>query len=338
MKLAGLALFCVPLLGWAASGDAVCATCHAAQSSHFARTPMSQALYTVADCEILRKHPDLQFQEGPYHSRIVRQGDASTLTVTNGGDTLTVPLLWAFGNGRAGQTYVFRYGDAYYESRVSFYNEPGALDLTMGALNTKPGDITEAAGRRMDSLGTRDCFACHSNSAVSGGKLHFESLVPGVGCASCHGPAEQHAAAVKAGDAAGAKMKHLGDLSAEDTANLCGQCHRTWSQIAISGPRGVNNVRFQPYRLANSKCFDATDPRIRCTACHDPHGDLQTNLANYDAKCTACHATAQHGRVCKVAKSNCASCHMPKIDLPGAHAQFTDHQIRIARAGDPYPN
>jgi hypothetical protein len=29
---------------------------------------------------------------------------------------------------------------------------------------------------------------------------------------------------------------------------------------------------------------------------------------------------------------------MPKIDLPGAHAKFTDHQIRIVRAGDPYPN
>jgi hypothetical protein len=29
---------------------------------------------------------------------------------------------------------------------------------------------------------------------------------------------------------------------------------------------------------------------------------------------------------------------MPKIELPGSHAGFTEHQIRIARAGDPYPN
>jgi hypothetical protein len=29
---------------------------------------------------------------------------------------------------------------------------------------------------------------------------------------------------------------------------------------------------------------------------------------------------------------------MPKIDLPGAHAKFTDPQIRIVRASDPYPN
>jgi hypothetical protein len=29
---------------------------------------------------------------------------------------------------------------------------------------------------------------------------------------------------------------------------------------------------------------------------------------------------------------------MPKIELPGAHAGFTDHQIRIVRAGEAYPN
>ena len=208
----------------------------------------------------------------------------------------------------------------------------------MGAANRAPQDITEAAGRRMDSLGTRDCFACHSNGGVSQGKLHFETMSAGVGCQSCHGPAEKHVEAIRSGDAAAAKMNHLAALSADETSELCGKCHRTWAQIAVSGPRGVNNVRFQPYRLANSKCFDPADARIRCTACHDPHGPLETNLASYDAKCGACHSAGQHTKVCKVAAKNCAGCHMPKIDLPGAHAKFTDHQIRIARAGAPYPN
>jgi hypothetical protein len=338
MRLAGLALLAVPLLVSAASGDAVCAACHASESSHHSQTPMGQALETVAACAILKKSPDLQFQEGPYHSRIVRQGDASILTVTQGTESFTIPLLWAFGRGRAGQTFVFHYGESFYESRLSFFDALGALDLTMGAANSKPQNIVEAAGRRMGILEERQCFGCHSNGGVSDGKLHTEAMVPGVGCQSCHGPAEKHVAAVSAGDAAGAKMKHLADLSAEDTAELCGQCHRTWSQIAVSGPRGVNNVRFQPYRLANSRCYDAADRRIRCTACHEPHSVLETNLASYDAKCTACHSTALHTKVCKVAKANCVGCHMPKLDLPGAHAKFTDHQIRIARAGAPYPN
>jgi formate-dependent nitrite reductase cytochrome c552 subunit len=39
-----------------------------------------------------------------------------------------------------------------------------------------------------------------------------------------------------------------------------------------------------------------------------------------------------------VAKANCASCHMPKVNLPGGHMSFTDHEIRIVKPGEPYPN
>jgi Cytochrome c554 and c-prime len=318
--------------------DSACAACHRTEATRYRATPMADALEKVNGCTILKQHPDLSFQEGPYHSRIARQGDRSILTVTHGSETLTIPLLWAFGHGKAGQTYVFEYDGAMYESRVSFYNALGALDLTMGALGSSPHSIVEAAGRRMDDIGARDCFGCHSNGGVTEKKLHLESLVPGVGCQSCHGPAEKHTEAVRVGDPVAAELPHLGALSAGDLADLCGRCHRTWSQIALNGPRGVNNVRFQPYRLVNSKCFDPEDRRIRCAACHDPHGEVETNLATYDAKCTACHAAALHTKVCRVAKANCVGCHMPKLDLPGAHAQFTDHQIRIVRAGDPYPN
>ncbi len=314
-----------------------CKTCHIQESTHFAVTPMAQALEKATDGAILKEHPDLSFQEGPYHSRILRRVDQSILTVVNGNETLTTPLLWAFGRGQAGQTYVFEYNGAMYESRVSYYLAAGGLDLTMGAIGSKPQSIAEAAGRRMDAIGERDCFGCHSHGGVSEGKLHLETLIPGVGCESCHGQMDKHLEAVRTGSAA-AKPAHLADLAAEDMGELCGRCHRTWSQIALNGLRGVNNVRFQPYRLANSKCYDATDRRIRCSACHDPHGALETNLASYDVKCAACHSAALHTKVCPVAKANCAGCHMPKVDLPGAHARFTDHQIRIARAGSPYPN
>ena len=80
-------------------------------------------------------------------------------------------------------------------------------------------------------------------------------------------------------------------------SDFCGQCHRTWAQIAINGPRGILNVRFQPYRLANSKCYDAADRRIRCTACHDPHRDVETSAAAYDAKCARCHSAAFRARL-----------------------------------------
>lgn len=299
---------------------------------------MGQALVPVDRCAILADHPDLQFQEGPYRSSIRWEKDRSILSVTDGRQRLMVPLLWAFGNGKAGQTYVFEYQGALYESRVSFYKELGRLDLTMGASGKGPANVQEAAGRLMNAISASECFGCHAPASVAEGRLQLENLVPGVRCMDCHAGAERHAAAVQSGDAAHAKIAKLAAVGAEDMNELCGRCHRTWSEISMNGPRGVNNVRFQPYRLTNSKCFDPGDARIRCTACHDPHGPVETNLAAYDRACTACHSGSARGRICQVAKRDCVHCHMPKVALPGSHTTFTDHQIRIVRAGEPYPN
>ncbi len=126
--------------------------------------------------------------------------------------------------------------------------------------------------------------------------------------------------------------------------DFCGQCHRTWDTVVRNHSRGPAFVRFQPYRLGNSKCFIGNDKRISCLACHDPHQPVNHDQTYYDSKCLACHTAAKTtaapavAKVCPVSKNNCTTCHMPKIELPGGHAQFTDHQIRIARAGDPYPN
>jgi formate-dependent nitrite reductase cytochrome c552 subunit len=43
-------------------------------------------------------------------------------------------------------------------------------------------------------------------------------------------------------------------------------------------------------------------------------------------------------KACPIAKANCVSCHMPKVELPNGLITFTDHQIRVVRPGDPYPN
>ena len=328
--------FALPVL--ALADDQTCALCHGDIVARYRTAAMSQALVTAGACEILKRNPDLSFREPGYESRIRREGDRVVLTVAGGGETLTTDLAWAFGRGQAGQTYVFERDGTWYESRISYFNATHALDLTMGAPRQKPKNIEDAAGHQMSARDAMECFGCHAAGAASGGRLHLSTMSPGVGCESCHGPALRHATAARAGDAEGARMAKLGAASAEEISELCGRCHRTWSQIAANGPRGVLNVRFQPYRLTNSRCYNVTDARIRCTACHDPHGPLETSAASYDRNCTSCHSPKEAVKMCKVAKQGCVTCHMPKVELPGAHARFTDHQIRIARASDPYPN
>jgi Zn finger protein HypA/HybF involved in hydrogenase expression len=315
---------------------------------------MAKALSTGADSPILRLHPKLDFQSGPYAYEIVRQGQESTYTVSRGEkEKISAPILWAFGHGQMGQTFVFAHNGTFYESRVSFYSRTKKLDFTLGAPATVPASLIEAAGREMTAADIKECFGCHSTASLtSDAQIKLEQLTTGVRCEACHGPGEKHVAAMEAGRPAGLDIASLKKMSAEDTSNFCGACHRTWDQVMLlPGRGGIGNVRFQPYRLTNSPCYDTEDRRISCTACHNPHEELKRDAVSYDAKCTACHAPAKAAgdgshivktegktyRPCPVAKQSCVTCHMPKVEVPGAHFGFTDHHIRIVRTGRPGP-
>lgn len=305
---------------------------------------MGKALELVGDCAILRRHPDLKVRLGKYSYRIVSRNGGSTYTVTDGTSTFSVPIGWAFGQGEAGQTYVYQYKGGYYESRVSFFNDTQSLDLTLGYTGTHPHDLETAAGRLVSPDDVHDCFSCHATAAVSAGQLQLANMMPGITCEGCHGPGAAHVAAMKAG---GAKDPHIfnpGHLDTEDLSDFCGSCHRSWQQVEMQHLQGVVDVRFQPYRLSMSRCFDPTDRRISCTSCHNPHQPLRTNAAFYNSRCLACHlvrgeaaSARRKAAACPVSNTNCISCHMPKYELPGAHYKFTDHYIRIVRAGAPYP-
>lgn len=332
-------------------GSAACAFCHAEIARKHQASAMGQALAPAAESAILQKHPALEFKLGHYRYRIVREGARSLYSVTDGTMTMAEPILWAFGSAQQGQTYVVRHNGQFYESRVSFFRDTQALDLTLGAPRDVPANLTEAFGRLMNSADTKDCFGCHAAAAVSAGQLQLDQLKPGVTCESCHGPGAEHVALFKPP----AQVKGPRDLRIFNPARLspyelsqqfCGACHRSWEEIMTQGQKGFGNVRFQPYRLHFSKCFDPEDARISCTACHDAHGSVETKLAAYDAQCLACHqsqgnrstsAKAQ-APTCKTGTTNCAACHMPRIEIPGSHFKFTDHLIRIVKPGEAYPN
>jgi len=300
---------------------------------------MAHGLETVEECKILSAHPLLTFKTGKYSYRIERQGDQSSYSVSDGVQTLTMPIRWAMGASSAiGQTYILEKEGELYESRVSYFTELNGLDVTLGAQDVLPTNLLDAAGRRMTLEDKLQCFGCHATNATEGQQVTLNKMIPGVHCERCHGPAEKHLASVTRGDSNPIMMKHLSKMSTEQISDFCGQCHRTWEEVIAQGRFDINDIRFQPYRLTGSKCYDVDDLRISCLACHDPHHELDSNSLDYDSKCQACHRRGRAGaRVCKVSTNRCASCHMPKLDLPGAHHKFTDHRIRIVRVNEPFP-
>lgn len=333
------------------AGTKTCALCHEEQARSYSQNAMARALETPAESQVLREHPKLEFKLGKYSYTIERKGKESFYTVTDGAKTITVPIDWAFGQGKMGQTYVLRYNERFHESRVSFYSDSNNLDLTLGSPKEAPRTLEEALGRPMQSADTKDCFGCHAQAAVSEAKLQLDKLVPGITCESCHGPGAEHVALAKAGKTKEAKDKGIfnpASLSPYDLSQqFCGACHRSWEQVSLMGLRGVGNVRFQPYRITYSPCYNPDDRRISCTACHDPHKEVEHDVAAYDVKCLACHqskaakaaqAKGATARACKVGTQKCASCHMPKYELPGSHFRFADHLIRVVKPNEPYPN
>lgn len=322
--------------------SADCRDCHL-QAATQPSTTMGHALETVEKSKVLSAHPLLTTKVGKYGYRIERKQNQSIYSVTDGTQTITMPIRWAVGASFAiGQTYILEKDGKFYESRVSWFRELKGLGPTLGSQNSMPANLDDAVGRLMSHDDLFECLRCHSTDAVSKQELTLQTMVPGVQCAHCHGGLAKHLTAEVGASfpsqQAPDQAYHLEGKSAEQVADFCGNCHRTWAQIAAQGNPSIANVRFQPYRLTESQCFDPYDPRISCLACHDPHKEVDTKPADYDATCKACHDGGKAGaKTCHVSASGCVTCHMPKLELPGGHFRFTDHRIRIVKPGEAYP-
>jgi hypothetical protein len=316
-----------------------CRRCHANETAHPSSMSDASARPSASKVLVLRK--SLGYQDGKYKYELRLAGDRVTYEVTDGSKVIQNQIDWVIGSGKMGQAYLFLRNGSWYETQVSYYSALRGLGRMMGGKT--PSDLESAVGPRLPDSVASGCFSCHTTGYVVGLNTNIESskLTPGVVCKRCHLGAEAHTARALMGDQSPREMDSLSRLDADAVSELCGMCHRTWSNIVLNGPHGVDNVRFQPYRLANSKCYKGSDRRISCVACHDPHVPLESSTLAYDVKCLACHTgkkVSGSAPACPNKTSECVSCHMPKYALPNTHEEFTDHDIRIVKANEPYPD
>ncbi len=325
-------------------GPTVCGECHVDEAATQTKSAMAHASELTPESTILASHTPLRFQLGGFSYQIERQGKVSIYSVRRGSEEISVPILYGLGFAIVGQTYIFERNGSYYESHVSLFQEVG-LDITMGHFRSEPGSLEDALGKPMDPEEAGKCFACHATAAVTDNRLEPSRMIPGITCEACHGPGGQHVAAMKAGKFRRTFIFNPGRLSARDSIDFCGACHRTSRDVKILRTEGVQNVRFQPYRLQKSRCWVETN-RITCLSCHSPHEPLARGAVYYDRKCLACHLQQRAGQptrgrpgpACPVSSKNCVNCHMPKYRLEGVQFEFTDHQIRVVPPGEQFPS
>jgi len=331
-------------------GSDACASCHAAKVASQRNTPMAQNAMHAEDSQILHSHAELRFATGPFHYDIKTDAKHSVYTVANGTQTLTGNLRWAFGIGRAGQSYLFKREDGkFYEARVTYFDTLQTIGFTPARALTSPKNIEEAMFRPVEPAEIARCFGCHTTASTIAGQFDEEKLTPGVTCEACHGSGSKHVASAQTlllagmNDNPGAIFNPAA-LNPADSVDFCGACHSTWWDVKLSGVTGVSTTRSQPYRLEGSKCWGKGDARLTCVACHDPHKPLQTDASSYDGVCSGCHVKTgekktldRPGGPCPANAKNCVSCHMEKVYVPEMHYKFTDHRIRIVHANEIFP-
>ena len=159
-------------------GNKVCADCHPKEAAQL-NTPMAQALEVAPDCKIVTARGKLTFRNGPYTYEIARLGQSVNYTVSDGTKSITTPILYCFGQGHIGQTYLFRHNDTLYETRVSFFQKVRGLDFTIGHERNVPTSLEAALGRAIGGSEPRECFGCHTTGAVSGLRVEPRSTNTG---------------------------------------------------------------------------------------------------------------------------------------------------------------
>jgi hypothetical protein len=324
-------------------GAAVCSECHSEITATQKQSAMARAASPAIDSEILRAH-QLNYQLGPFTYVISRSGHAQIYSVKAGDRSVSGPLAWSFGI-RMGQSWLFDYGSRTFLVPLTYYPDSQQFTFTVDQPHAPPSSLERAIGRLLSPAQIRGCFDCHATAGVIDGRVDAKHAMPGVTCEACHGPGANHVAAANAGliDEIAAKIMNPAHLNPVDSVDYCGSCHRTWWDVVLDESLGPKSLRFQPYRLENSRCWGKGDARITCVACHDPHRPLVTEVASYDEHCFACHVTegkptADHpGGACPTSKKNCVSCHMPQLQVVDIPVKFTDHQIRVVRSGVPIP-
>jgi len=256
------------------------------------------------------------------------------------------------GSGTKGQTSVYWHENRLYQLPISYFT---AADHW----SNSPGYPMMAVFNRPI---TARCLECHSTFVNTISPEGFEpeafdpgTMIYGIDCEKCHGPAAKHVAYQQEhpADTVARFIINAGHLSRQQQLEACAVCHGGRLQKLKPSFRFVPGDKLSDYFITDttppnlaiidlhgnqygllraSKCFRVSE-QLTCTTCHDPHKKEKGQLALYSQRCSSCHNTDTHGngKLCGMTatlgaaiQNNCIDCHMPArpsraiaVQLPG---------------------
>ncbi len=345
------------------AGSASCRQCHQSiydsyiATSHFNTTRLSSIANVLGN-----------FSDG--HNTYVYND--STKIVMEKRDSSLYQVLYINGKEQEAHRFDITFGIKHAQTFI-YWNENKTFELPVSyynSLNTwaeSPGyPSKEPYFKRQVIAG---CYECHSSYIKSDLKmtpkgseesLSRETLIVGIDCERCHGPAINHVNYHLAYPNE-KKAKYIVssfDLTRQQKLDACAICHSgNDKQKEISGfsftmgdtlanfylPFAVSknhnsdfDVHGNQYGLlSQSRCF-LESRTLECGSCHDPHTNASNDLTVYSRKCQTCHNNPDHSSLkmdpamAIAAKSNCIDCHMPKQTSRAISFELEGSDLRSA--------
>jgi len=351
-------------------GDEVCRTCHSSTYETFKQTGMGRSTSIPAAEDLrevakpvtipskkLNRSYRIYARDGKIIHEESRTDAAGHLVFSESHE-----IAFTVGAGDVGRSYLVSKGDALFVSPVSYYTRIHGWDLSPGYSEGTFRGFT----RRVVDL----CVDCHTGlpRLVPGSRDRFQQppfRFLTVGCERCHGPGEIHVVQRTLDPAfegpIDPSIVNPRRLPPDLRDNVCAQCHLAGDARVLqpgkdyldfrpgtplgdvaaifSVPQAIKGNHFvaldQFEELKLSRCWTASNGRLGCISCHDPHVQLHGDAAAdfFRSRCLTCHTNSSC--MAPVAKrqvtappDNCILCHMPQQSTENiGHSSLTDHRI-----------
>jgi predicted CXXCH cytochrome family protein len=317
-----------------------------------------------------------QRRDGKYYIRRTTAGGGGQAT-----NSLEEPVDYTVGSGDHAVNYLHRTRDnQLVEIPITWYAESGGhWGMSPGYDRPRHPGFSRAISYRCMFCHNQYPDLAGGPGNWDGATVFPAQLPEGIDCQRCHGPAASHVEAARQGRPSSdirAAVVNPARLTPERQMEVCMECHLETTSTELPGaimrfersvfsyrpgeplsdyilffdhaPGTGHDDKFEfvssVYRLRKSACFQASEGRLTCTNCHDPHQAMsrEDSLRRTDRACAACHEASVAGLVSKgqhTAATECATCHMPRrqgVDV--IHATVTDHWIqRPAKSPAPAP-
>lgn len=352
----GLGLVVGLLAAWPAmlgAGEGPCATCHPDEVEGYSHSAMAHALRRAG------REPEESFVHEYSGTKFTVFSDSRGVWQRRerDGAVSEYRVDYVIGSGRHASGYLVRVGRHLFQSPITYYPRVERYDMAPGYEKSRAPDFIRPA--------TIECLLCHSGQPllIEGTLSEYEApafSAEAISCERCHGDPSRHLK-----EPLGGTIVNPAKLGPAARNSVCEQCHlmgvarvlnpgkkfqdfhpgepleETFAiytaAVQPDRPRREIKVISHSEQLVLSACARASEGRLWCGTCHNPHEPVRDAQSYYRARCLSCHeGTLARTHPGGGLKGDCISCHMGKRDAQdGGHTAFTDHWI--SRRLEPAP-